>query len=381
MQEEVALAFIGPLSGAVAAKGLGARNSALLAVREANAQPQARFRYRLETSDDRCDPKTGVEAAERLAADSTIIAAVAHYCSIVALETIHIYRRAGLPAVIWGAHHRDITAAGYPEIFRVSGTFAHEAEAMARFMRALGYSRWLFLVEDTHYGADHGQLLATALAKLGGDVVASETFAPGATPRDQTLREGVAAGAQVVFLAAAPLAWWKANRNAGLSPPARSEALVASVLRLMRRHGLNALLQGTAAFLIDDDTIAALDGATAIAALEGGVPIETFPGGARFAQAYARQGFAETYEAYGHYAYVAAWLIIDAIERAGPDRTAVRAALAATRDHPTMIGPVGFDATGQNTNVPLTIHVTENRRWTPWQGSAHEAGRALPGLA
>lgn len=378
MPADVTIAFIGPLSGAVAAKGLGARNAAELAVREANARVNARFRYHLAVADDRCDPATGIEVVERLAADAAITACVAHYCSIVALETIHIFHRAGLPAVVWGAHHRDITSAGYKEIFRVSGTFAHEAAAMARFMRARGYSRWLFLVEDTHYGNDHAQLMDAALKSLGGTVVAREDFAPGATPGEHTMRAAANAGAEVVFVAAAPLAWWKANRNAGLTPPERSEPLVAAVRTLMHRHGLHGPLQGTAAFLIDDDTIAALDGACAIAPLEGGVPIETFPGGRDFARAYADARFAESYEAYGHCAYVAASLIIDAIARVGPDRITVRDTLAVTRDHPTMIGPVTFDATGQNTAVPLTIFVTDAGRWEPWDDRIHAR---RPGLA
>ncbi len=79
-KEKVKVAFIGPLTGGVAANGLGGRNSADLAVKLRNADPKAKYEYELTVLDDECKPNTAVQAATKAGADSAIIAAVAHYC-------------------------------------------------------------------------------------------------------------------------------------------------------------------------------------------------------------------------------------------------------------------------------------------------------------
>ena len=48
-------------------------------------------------------PNIGVQVATKLAADKKLIGAVTHYCSAVALGTVDIYHRFGMPAIVWGA--------------------------------------------------------------------------------------------------------------------------------------------------------------------------------------------------------------------------------------------------------------------------------------
>ena len=56
----VKIGFIGPLTGPNAAFGLGARNSADLAVKQANERENAPYKYELVVMDDASDPSTGV---------------------------------------------------------------------------------------------------------------------------------------------------------------------------------------------------------------------------------------------------------------------------------------------------------------------------------
>lgn len=58
--ETVKLAFIGPLTGSNSAHGLGGRNSAELAVKLHNAQPNAKYKFELMSLDDECKPSVGV---------------------------------------------------------------------------------------------------------------------------------------------------------------------------------------------------------------------------------------------------------------------------------------------------------------------------------
>src|SRR5512147_1422742 len=84
-KDVVKLAFIGPLTGGVSANGIGGRNSADLAVRMRNADPNAKYEYQLVVLDDECKPNIGVEVATKAAADNSIVAGVTHYCSTVAM--------------------------------------------------------------------------------------------------------------------------------------------------------------------------------------------------------------------------------------------------------------------------------------------------------
>ena len=73
-KDKVKVAFIGPLTGGVAANGIGGRNSAELAVRLRNADPKAKYEYELVVLDDECKPNVAVQVATKAGADSSVIA-------------------------------------------------------------------------------------------------------------------------------------------------------------------------------------------------------------------------------------------------------------------------------------------------------------------
>jgi branched-chain amino acid transport system substrate-binding protein len=144
----------------------------------------------------------------------------------------------------------------------------------------------------------------------------------------------------------------------------------------MRAAGIPALLQGPASLVRDRRVIADL-GASAEGsmAFEEGAPIEDLPGGSEFESAYRAAGFAEPCESFGPFAHAATTLIMDAIDRCGPDRAKVTAALGRTADHPSLIGPITFNPKGQNVAVPITPYVAEDGVWTPWRRSIYAHGR------
>src|SRR5581483_11195743 len=86
-KEKVKVAFIGPLTGGVAANGIGGRNSADLAVRLRNADAGAKHEYELVVLDDECKPNTAVQVATKAGTDRAVVGAVAHYCSAAAIAT------------------------------------------------------------------------------------------------------------------------------------------------------------------------------------------------------------------------------------------------------------------------------------------------------
>ncbi|HZP91687.1 MAG TPA: branched-chain amino acid ABC transporter substrate-binding protein [Burkholderiales bacterium] len=356
-KDTVQIAFIGPLTGGVAANGLGGRNSADLAVRLRNADPSAKYRYELVVLDDECKPNVGVQVATKAAADRKIIAAVAHYCSTVAMGTVEVYHRFGLPMIVWGAVLPDITYGNdYPEVHRVNGTMINQNEVAARFMTGLKYRRWAVIHDTTDYGKGHDKYFSEALKKNGGEILA--TFGVGADQQDfnAELTKIKEMKPEVIYFG-------------GLTP------IGVRIRSQMDRLGIKAVFQGTSGIVSD----AYIEGLGALAegtlAFREGAPAEKLPGGKKFLEEYARQKYGEPPEAYGAFAFAAANLIIDAIEKVGPDRAKVNRELGATRDRDSIIGKITFDDHGQNTVPLITKFVVQDGKWTVWEDSEYAKGR------
>jgi len=152
-KERVKIAFVGPLTGAISQHGIGGRNSAELAVRLKNADPATKYEYELVSLDDECKPNVGVQVVTKIASDNSIVAAVPHYCSAVAIATVDIFSRFKLPMVVWAAVLPDITyAKKVPEIHRVSGILIGQNRVGAQFMKERGYKTFVSFADSTDFG-------------------------------------------------------------------------------------------------------------------------------------------------------------------------------------------------------------------------------------
>jgi branched-chain amino acid transport system substrate-binding protein len=361
-KDKVKVAFIGPLTGGVAANGLGGRNSAELAVKLRNADVKAKYEYELLVLDDECKPNVAVQVATKAGADRAVTAAVAHYCSAAAIATIDVYNRFGLPMVVWGAVLPDITyRKKYPELHRVNGTMINQNEVAAKFMAGLGYKRWAVIHDTTDYGKAHNEYFAKSLKPLGGEILG--TFGVTADQQDFTaeLTQAKSLNPQVIYFG-------------GLTP------IGIRIRSQMDRLGITAAFQGTSGIKSD----AYIQGLGPLA--EGslsfieGAPIEKLPGGKFFQEQYDKAGYKEPPEAYGAFAFAAMQLILDKIEAVGPDRAKVRDALGKVENYDSIIGPVTFDDHGQNTVPLISKYVAQDGKWVIWEDSEYASGkRKLPG--
>ena len=72
-------------------------------------------------------------------------------------------------------------------------------------------------------------------------------------------------------------------------------------------------------------------------------------------------------------------LILDSIEKVGPDRKKVIDDLAKVKNHDSIIGPITFDDHGQNTVSLITKYVVQDGKWVVWEDSEYSTGkRKLP---
>jgi hypothetical protein len=163
----VKIGFIGPLTGPNAAIGLGARNSADLAIRQANEKGTYPYKLELVVMDDASDPTTGVAAATKLCSDPEVAAATTHFNSPVGLATIHVFHRYGVPQMFWGGIHPDITNKyNYPEVTRICPNTYVEHSTLAKFVvEKLGYKNWSIIYDVTSYGKSCLDAVKSALKK------------------------------------------------------------------------------------------------------------------------------------------------------------------------------------------------------------------------
>ncbi len=357
-KDTVKVAFIGPLTGGVSANGLGGRNSADLAVKLRNADAKSKYSYELLTLDDECKPNIGVQVATKAASDNAVVAGVTHYCSAVAMGTVDVYNKFGLPVVVWGAVLPDITYANdYKVVNRVNGTMINQNQVAAQMMTKLGYKKWAVIHDTTDYGKGHNKYFAQFLKDNGGQILA--TFGVTADQQDFTaeLTKIKDLKPEVIYFG-------------GLTP------IGVRIRSQMDKLGVNAQFQGTSGIrsdaFIEGLGIPLAEGAVAF---QEGAPAQKLPGGKFFLEQYDKQKYGEGPEAYGAFAYAGMVLVLDAIEKVGPDRKKVRDELRKTKDVDSIIGKISFDDHGQNTVNFITKYVVQDGKWTVWEDSEYAAGK------
>ncbi len=360
-KDKVKVGFIGPLTGGVSVNGIGGRNSADLAVQLRNADPKAKYEYELVSLDDECKPNVAVQQATKMAADKQVIAATTHYCSTTAIAAVDVYHKFGLPVVVWGAVLPDITYRNkYSEIHRVNGTMINQNDSNAELLTKLGYKNIVVIHDTTDYGKGHNQYFADSIAKQGGKILG--TFAVGADQQDFTaeLTQIKALNPEVIYFG-------------GLTP------IGVRIRSQMDKLGIKAVFDGTSGIVSD----AYIQGLGALAegtlAFREGAPTEKLPGGKVFLEKFTAQKYEGTPEAYGAFAFAGTELILDAIEKVGPDRKKVIEELANVKDRDTIVGKVTFDDHGQNTVPLITKYVIQDGKFVIWEDSEYASGkRKLP---
>ncbi|MEQ6916147.1 branched-chain amino acid ABC transporter substrate-binding protein [Halomonas aquatica] len=356
-KDTVEVAFIGPLSGGVAANGLGGRNSAELAVELRNQDPDSKYHYELLVLDDECKPNIGVQVATKAAADRDVIAAVTHYCSAVAMATVDVYHRFKLPAVVWGAVLPDVTYGNeYPEVHRVNGTMINQNETAAKFMTEQGYKKWVVIHDTTDYGKGHNEYFSKFVAENGGEIL--ETFGVSSDQQDFTaeLTQAKALEPDVIYFG-------------GLSP------LGVRLRRQMEKLGVEAQFEGTSGIVSDAYLEGLGDLAEGSMAFIEGAPIDKLPGGQFFQEQYEAAGYSDPAEAYGPFAFAAMDLVLDTIEEVGPDRGKVLDALGDTEGKDSIVGDITFDEHGQNVVALITKYVAQDGEWVVWEDSEYASGQ------
>lgn len=357
-KDNVKIAWVGPLTGAISQHGIGGRNSAELAVKLMNADPKTKYEYELVVLDDECKPNVGVQVVTKIASDRSIVAAIPHYCSATAIATVDIFHRFKLPMVVWAAVLPEITYANkYPEIHRVSGILIGQNRVGAQFMKERGYKKFVAFADSTDYGKSMLKYFTQFTLENGNQILGTFAVAPDQQDLSAELTKIKELNPEVIYFG-------------GLTP------LGARLRTQMAKFGINAQLEGNSG-IMGDAFIAAIGPELA----EGTVtffdspPISKMPGGKMFSDAYKAAGYNDPPEAYGPFSFAATTLVMQTIEKTGPDRAKITAGLANVKDVPSIVGPINFDDHGQNITPLTTRYVVQDGKWVVWEDSEYASGK------
>jgi branched-chain amino acid transport system substrate-binding protein len=355
----LAVGLIAPLSGPLANIGLGMRNSADLAVRQANERCAVPgYRLELQARDDRADPPTGAAAARELAANPSLIGVVGTYNSSTAQAVQPVLGDAGIVQVSPGNTNVSLTRGvnpvtaplrQYGTYFRVVATDAVQGPAAADHLAALGRTRVAVVSDGQTYGEGIADEFVKQLGTRGGDVTLRMTL-PAGSPPDAAVSAISRARPQAVFYG-------------GEYPDAGplSRALNGLGIPLVGGDGI-----------VDPD-YAAAGGRDGDLGTSVGPPTETLPGATAFIAAYRAAGFREAYGQYGAFSFDAADVVIGstaaAVARGGGEwspalRGAVDQAVQAY-DADGVTGPFSFDRFGDVGTDAVTMYRLVGGRWIP----------------
>lgn len=356
-KETVKIAFIGPLTGPVSNMGIGARNSAELAVQLANANPASKYHYKLESFDTQCKPDVGVQVATRIASSQNYVAAVGPYCSNVAMATVGIFHRFQMPLVVWGAAQAGVTYAhNYDDIDRVNASLDSQTVLAAKFMTGLGYKKWVIIHDTLDLGNALNRNFERSLKAAGGKLLGS--FGVDGNQQDFTaiLTKIKQLQPQAIYIGT-------------LTP------LAIRIRRQMDKLGVDVQVVGNSGMMSDSylKVLGHLSNGTVL--FFDSPPIADLPEGPKFLKDYASHGFTEPPESRGPFAFAATNLVIHGVQSVGPHREKLIGFLRHTQGFDSLIGKVDFDAHGQNVNPLWQVYVADNGSWVPWHRSGYATGK------
>jgi branched-chain amino acid transport system substrate-binding protein len=324
--EPVKIGFFMSVTGRDASFGEAALRGARLAIDDLNAAGGILGRpAQLVVEDNRSLPGESATAVKKLIGRDHVVALVGECASSRTLEAAPVAQAAGVPLVTPASTNPRVTAVG-DCVFRVCFADPFQGAVLATYAwKNLGLRRAALLVDSSaSYSVGLAEVFSKTFASLGGEVVATQKYSGG----DKDFRAQLTAirgtQADAIFL-----------------PGYYVEAGLAA--QQARELGLKATLLGGDGF--EAPQLLEIGGA----ALEGTFYSTHYsaesadPLSRRFVAAYtARHGAAPV--GLAALTYDSVQLIADAARRAGStDRTALKNALAATRDFPGVTGRTTLD--------------------------------------
>jgi len=359
----VKIGIVAPLSGALTALGVGIRNGADLAVKQANEAKKIKgWKIVLAPEDDTATPDVGAAAATKLSDDKAVMAVIGTLNSSVAEKVAPILNNQHVVMVSPSNTNPSLTQGTDPNkkarpfeyYFRVATTDAIQGPFAANFAYNTAGKRNVVVIHDKKtYGQGLALQFKTQFEKNGGKVPAVETVEPDDKDFSAVLSRVKRFNPDMIYFG--------------------GEYPAASLLTSQAdQQGLKVPLMGGDGIFDKTYIDVAKQAGEGDFATSVGAPTEQLPTAKAFVDAYAAAKYPDPYSAYGAYAYDAANVIIEGLSKVLPDQNKIDDALRAKFRQAVqdgsidgVTGKVSFDQFGDTTTRILTVYKVDGGAWKP----------------
>lgn len=359
----VVIGLDAPTTGELSALGLGIRNSAQLAIDNANKAGEVKgVTFKLEALDDKALPNAGQQNTTKLAGDKDVLGIVGPLNSGVAQSMQQVSKQNNLTLISPANTTPDLTQGPdwrknkrvrqFPTYFRTATTDEVQGAFDGQYAWEKVKAKKVYVIDDQKtYGVGLASSFKDQFSKLGGKIAGTEHVSPDDRDFKAVVSKVKSAKPDLVFYggeypASGPLS--QQLKDGGVTVP------------LMGGDGMYS-----------GDYIKLNKKAQGDYASSVGKPVEDLPSAKKFIADYKAAGFKEAYEAYGGSAYDSTWAVIQAVKavvgaNSGklPDdarKKVVDAMNKVTFDGVT--GHIAFDKYGDTTNTMITAYQVDKGAW------------------
>ena len=318
-----------PLTGDAAAYGLSFQKTTKFAADEINAKGGVNGRkLELIYEDSKCNPKEGNAAAQKLVNIDKVKVIIGGACSGETMGAAPITEQNKVILISPSATSPDVTKAG-DFVFRVAPSDAFAGIVASDYaFKDLNAKKAAIISETTDYAQGLRKVFKENFAKLGGEIVADETYNQEDTDFRTQVTKVKAANPDVVYLL----------------PQAPAKGIL--LVKQLKEAGFNKQLL-TAEVIIGRNVIKE-NGAE----MEGLIGVEQKfdeknPKAAALMAKYREQAKEEPpFPGYMSGAYDIVYLLADAIGKNGYDSEKIRDYLYAVKDYDGAVGKITIDENG-----------------------------------
>jgi branched-chain amino acid transport system substrate-binding protein len=346
------IGFQGMLAGDLKNYGIDAKNGVQLAVDDANAAGGItvggkHYTLAVDAQDDNGATAAGGQAAAQKLVDDKVVAVVGGIFSTASIAAQKIYHDNGLAQISPSATNPKYTDAAATPVtsFRTIGRDDQQGPIGADFLvKTLGCKNIAVADDKSTYGAGLADAAAAEITKAGGKVVDTEHVTAGA---------GGDFNAQLTTIKGkTPDAIYYGGYSREAGPLAKQAKAL----------GLNVPIVGGDGWQDTDYTSLAGTAANGNFATNGGPPTTAMNGFDAFNAKYKAKFNQDIFQ-YAPQSYDAANIIINAIKKVGPDKAAIAAEVAKTKDYAGISGTVSFNSKGDLTVGVFTIWKVVGGTW------------------
>lgn len=350
----VRIAVALPLTGDIASLGQGLKRAVTMAIEEINARNEMSVKLEIVSFDDRSDPKEAVNVANRIAADSSVVAVIGHFNSGCSIPASRVYAQAGIPMISPASSNPELTQQqlspqwAWPRnVFRVNTTDNVQGAYGADFVFHGLKAKTVGIIHDkTAYGQGVAEEFRKQFEVNGGKVAAFEGLQVG----DRDFRSLL-------------------TRVKSSQPGALYFGGMFSEGGILARQARDVGFKG--AFVACEANYdpaflrVAGDAADGAYVTFLGSPPDLLPTAKEFVDRYKARYPNEELKSYDHYGYEVASLLSEAIKKAGPDRKKVLEFLR-TVQFAGVLGTTQFDEKGDTLNKTITLFQVKKGVFEPY---------------